>query len=103
MVVYMISYDIKVKDSFEYEPLYKAIKGISTNCCHPLESVWFVDTTTKSAADIMNILSPHLTLKDKGGDAIIIRRCVDAGAGHYGSSSVDWMNSSNRTWSTPPY
>ncbi|MCG4256928.1 hypothetical protein [Acetobacter senegalensis] len=103
MAVYMISYDIKVKDSFEYQPLYEAIKGISGTWCHPVESVWFVDTVRFSATDIMNKLKPFLTLKDKGGDDIVIRRCIDSGAGHYKSDAVDWMNDPSRTWAIPRY
>ncbi|MCG4273893.1 hypothetical protein [Acetobacter senegalensis] len=101
MAVYMISYDIKVKDSFEYQPLYEAIKGISGTWCHPLESVWFVDTTTLSADDIMKKLRPLLTIRDKGGDTIIIRRCLKEGGGVYSKEAIDWILDDRRTWLEP--
>ena len=103
MAVYMISYDIEVADSFEYSSLYEAIAGISGDWSHPLESVWFVDTTTMSASDIMNKLRPHLTIRKNGGDKILIIRCTDDVSAHYESHDVDWINSPSRTWNNPPY
>lgn len=102
MAVYMISYDIKVKDSFEYEPLYKAIKEISGSWCHPLESVWFVDTTTFNGDGIMEILRPFLAFGDKGGDTIIIRRCLKEGGGIYSKEAINWILDDRRTWLVPP-
>ena len=96
MAVYMITYDLKVKNKDEYQPLYEAIQGLGSNC-HPVESVWFVDTM-KSPNDIMNILRPLLSLEKKGGDDIIIRRCMNSGNGHYKTKDIDWMNSKERSW-----
>lgn len=103
MAVYMITYDIKVKDSFEYQPLYEAIKGISGCWCHPVESVWFVDTVRFSATDIMNKLKPFLTLRNHNGDRILINRCTESNSGWFHKDSIDWFNSRNRTWTNPPY
>lgn len=102
MAVYMISYDIKVKDNFEYKPLYEAIKGISGYWCWPLESVWFVDTTRLDANDIMKRLRPFLTIRDKGGDTIIIRRCLKEGDGVYSKEAINWIIDDRRTWLIPP-
>ncbi|GLH29721.1 hypothetical protein WSS15_23710 [Acetobacter pasteurianus] len=103
MAVYMITYDIKVVDNFEYQSLYEAIKGISGVYCHPVESVWFVDTIRFSETDIMNKLKPFLTLRGHDGDRILINRCTDDNAGWYSSKDIDWFNSPTRTWANPPY
>ena len=105
MAVYMITYDIEVEDSFEYEDLWKEIKDLAGDgkWIRPLESVWFVDTITLSANDIFNHLKAHLTLKEKNGDSIIIRRCIPDGQGHYLKADINWMVSKDRTWDTPAY
>lgn len=103
MAVYMITYDIKVVDNFEYPKLYEAIKGISGEWCHPQESVWFVDTTIFSSRDIMAKLQPCLTLREHGGDSIIVIRCTSDSSGYSYKEANDWINSPYRTWETPAY
>lgn len=103
MAVYMITYDIKVADNFEYPKLYEAIKGISGIWCHPVESVWFVDTVRFSETDIMNKLKPFLTIRSHNGDRILINRCTKSNSGWFSKDCVDWFNSQNRTWTNPPY
>ena len=96
MAVYMITYDLKVKNKDEYQPLYEAIQGLGSNC-HPVESVWFVDTKL-SSTEIMDKLRVLLSLKEKGGDRIIISKCTINISGHFGKEEIDWINSSKRNW-----
>lgn len=61
-MVYLITYDINtaVKD---YNSLYDAIKGISNDYQHPLESVWLVNTNL-DRAQVYNLIRPYMDSKD---------------------------------------
>ena len=98
MAVFMISYDIKVQENFEYPKLYEAIKKIGS-WCPVLESVWYVDTVDYSATDIYDYLHPYLTLQKKGGDTLIVQRCHISNRGWLNVDVVAWLESPDRTWS----
>jgi len=97
MAVFMITYDIRIKDRDEYPEIYKTIKSLGS-WCHPLESVWFVDTTTKTATQIRSSIETRM----RKGDNILVIRCVNERSGYYNESCIDWMRSADRTWKTPP-
>ncbi|ACI52501.1 conserved hypothetical protein [Gluconacetobacter diazotrophicus PA1 5] len=98
MAVYMITYDLKAFEKRNYTGLYDAIKGYE-HWCRPFEAVWFVDTVTKSEADISMELKPHL--QSENGDTLLVIRVIQERSGYYSAKCVDWMQSDSRTWRTP--
>lgn len=63
-MIYLITYDL-VNKSKDYSLLYQAIQSIG-DVVHPLESVWFVDATTRrfNAAAIASLLRSHMEESD---------------------------------------
>jgi hypothetical protein len=85
-MVYSISYDLK-KPGQDYEDLYKAIKGLGSNC-HPLLSTWLVDCKL-TPRNVYDSLSPYL---DKN-DLIFISAVTKSN--YYGllpKNCVEWLN-----------
>lgn len=88
MSTYLISYDLnKHKD---YPALYEAIKAISKNWCHPLDSTWFV-VTELSASQIRDRILKAIDLDD---DLIVSRMDLSDCAWHLHDEGVSrWLKS----------
>ncbi len=64
MKVFLISYDLR-KVGQNYAPLYDAIKSLSSDWQHPMESVWFVKVSDDVFAQaIFDTLKPALDDND---------------------------------------
>lgn len=62
--MYLIIYDLR-NPGRDYNSLYDAIKGLSNNLQHPLESTWFVASTgTLTAQTIFDRLKPYMDDND---------------------------------------
>lgn len=83
-MVYLITYDINtvIKD---YNELYEAIKGISNDYQHPLESVWLVNTNI-DRVQVYNLIRPHMDSRDY----LLI---AEIKGGYYG-----WLNKKVWEW-----
>ena len=62
-MIYIITYDIN-KVVKNYDKLYDAIKYISGDFQHPLESTWFVYTNYMTQEEIYKRLRPYIGDKD---------------------------------------
>lgn len=67
MRTYIISYDLNKHKN--YPALYEAIKAISNNWCHPLDSTWFVVTDLNA----IQIRDRILKVIDEDDDLIVAR------------------------------
>lgn len=86
-IVYLISYDINsaIKD---YSALYDAIKGISGDYQHPLESVWLVSTPL-NREQVFNLIHKEMDERDN----LLI---VEVKGNYYGwlkNSVWEWLKS----------
>lgn len=83
-MVYLITYDINttIKD---YSDLYDAIKGISGDYQHPLESVWLVNTDL-NRIELFNAIHDKMSSQDY---LLIIEVCGE----YYG-----WLNKNVWDW-----
>lgn len=63
MALYLISYDINEKDSFEYEGLWSYLKEIGA--VRILYSEWLVKGSTGSADSIYGTMAPLTQIKDR--------------------------------------
>lgn len=61
-IIYSISYDLR-QPGRNYSDLYEAIKELDPSFQHPLESNWFVRSTSH-ADDIYKHLRPHIDDND---------------------------------------
>lgn len=86
-MVYLISYDINtaIKD---YDALYSAIKGISGDYQHPLESVWLVYTPNHSADEIFHRLHELISPKDH----LLVVRFSNQYQGWLSKIVWEWLN-----------
>lgn len=89
MNTYLITYDLnKQKD---YPALYEAIKAISNNWSHPIDSTWFVATD-------LNALQIHerlLKVIDEDDDLIVARMARGDYAYHLHNNEIaSWLNNS---------
>lgn len=87
MFYYIISYDLRTPER-DYTSLYAAIKQLTPNWSHPLESTWVV-RTEKSANDIYNILRLNMDRNDR---ILIIKVDPNDKQGWMDKSFWDWMN-----------
>lgn len=83
-MVLLVTYDLN-KPGKDYSELYKAIRAISNDCIHPLESIWILDTSysAKSASDY---LRNHI---DSNDNLFVVRLTRD---------SAGWMAKDAWTW-----
>lgn len=58
-----IHYDLRTPGR-NYEALYTAIRNTGSTWAHPLESMWVV-MTTKSAAQVRDIIAAHVDRNDQ--------------------------------------
>ena len=63
MALYLISYDITVKDKFEYEPLYAKLKGL--DAIRILYSQWVMPSDPDKATHIYNVFKGLIQDKDR--------------------------------------
>lgn len=91
-MIHSITYDLK-QPGRNYDDLYQAIKSYSS-WAHPLESVWFVDTSSdpRSVCD-------HLKQYIDSNDILFVVRMSRSWASiNLGDDLVNWLNSPTRTW-----
>lgn len=86
-MVYLITYDIN-KVVKNYDELYAAIKNISGDYQHPLESTWFVSSDL-SREEIYNRLRHLIDAKDR----LFIIRMRGEYYGWLSKNVWDWLNS----------
>lgn len=86
-MVYLITYDIN-KVVKNYEDLYTAIKNISGDYQHPLESTWFVSSDL-SREEIYNRLRHLMDAKDR----LFIIRMKGEYYGWLSKNVWEWLNS----------
>lgn len=86
-MVYLITYDIN-KVVKNYEELYAAIKNISGDFQHPLESTWFVSTDLPRE-EIYNRLRHLIDAKDR----LFIIRMKGEYYGWLSKNVWEWLNS----------
>ena len=86
-MVYLITYDIN-KVVKNYEDLYTAIKNISGDYQHPLESTWFVSSDL-SREEIYNRLRHSIDAKDR----LFIIRMKGEYYGWLSKNVWEWLNS----------
>lgn len=84
-MVYLITYDINTAVK-NYDDLYTAIKGISGDFQHPLESTWLV-STNESIENLYNMLRPLITDKDR----LLILRMNNRYYGWLSKNVWDWL------------
>lgn len=89
-MIYLISYDIN-KVVKNYDELYVAIKEISGDFQHPLESTWFVATDSLTQADIYKRLRPLIDDKDY----LFVARLTKDYYGWLAKNVWDWINAHN--------
>ncbi|MFZ2280434.1 MAG: hypothetical protein WAW39_21725 [Prosthecobacter sp.] len=84
--LYVVSYDLK-KQGQNYPALYKAIKD-SGEWLHPLESTWFVYTTT--AGDrLRDSIGQHLDSNDK---LVVLKVATPGGTQGFTQTELEWIN-----------
>lgn len=86
-MIYLITYDIN-KVIKNYDDLYVAIKGLSGDFQHPLESTWFVATDNKNQEDIYKSLRPLIDEKDY----LFVTRLTKDYYGWLPKNVWDWIN-----------
>lgn len=69
-MLYQIVYELKASGK-DYSPLYLAIKKLGKST-HPLESVWYVDSSL-TISEVTQILAPYV---DSNSDKILISEIV---------------------------
>jgi CRISPR/Cas system-associated endoribonuclease Cas2 len=62
MALYLISYDIKENNSFEYQPLWDRLKEWAAK--RVLYSEWVVDSDVGQAKNIYDDIAPLLSMND---------------------------------------
>jgi hypothetical protein len=82
----MISYDLK-KPGQDYATLIKAIKSISGDWCHPLESTWVVPTSL-SAVQVRDRLKPYM---DSNDSILVVNITNDDYSGYLDDRAVTWL------------
>lgn len=88
-MVYLITYDINavVKN---YDDLYAAIKSISGDYQHPLESTWFV-ATDMSRKQVYDSLRSHIN----DSDHLFVMRMTNDYYGWLSKNVWEWLNAHN--------
>ena len=87
MGYYLISYDLRTPGK-DYTSLYAAIKQISPQWQHPLESTWFIYTSL-SSGEIYNRLYIHMDRSDR---IVIIKVDEKDKQGWLSKTFWDWIN-----------
>lgn len=73
-MVFHISYDLR-KPGRDYSTLYEQIKKLGS-WCHPVDSTWYVDTTSNDAVAVRD----SLKTKMDSSDALIVTQASTPGA-----------------------
>jgi hypothetical protein len=80
MAVYMIGYDLKHRHITDYENLFAAIKKLSSDWWHCLDSTWLI-SHPGTADTIWKALAPHMhntTVRDTGDRLLVVQVIKDA-------------------------
>lgn len=85
MNIFIITYDLIAPDK-DYQSLYEAIESYKEHA-HPLESVWFVKTSS-SAENIRDHLKSYLDSNDK----IFVAEIDDWASKRIPKKVTDWLN-----------
>lgn len=86
-MVYLITYDINTAVK-NYDDLYAAIKGISGDFQHPLESTWLV-STDEPIKNLYDVLRPLISDRDH----LLILRMNSKYYGWLSKNVWDWLKS----------
>jgi len=86
MKTFLITYDLK--EGQDYEPLYKAIKGLTDNSWHGMQNVWFIKgNDTLECSDIVTELMKHVYSNDK----LFVCKLTDWWSAGLRQDGVDWL------------
>lgn len=86
-MIYLVTYDIN-KVVKNYDELYAAIKNISGDFQHPLESTWLVYSDNMNQTDIYRHLRPYIDEKDY----LFVVRLTKEYHGWLAKNVWDWIN-----------
>ncbi|GBQ46381.1 hypothetical protein [Acetobacter ghanensis] len=94
MSVIMVTYDLHKPGDKGYDALYDYLRAY--DCRHPVESVWFLDTS-KPTETIMDDIVKILPYPDH--DMLIVIRQKKKGWVTYGTPRLaEWFKDPKRTW-----
>lgn len=84
-MVYLITYDLNDPGQ-DYDDLYDAIKQLASSWIHPLDSTWFIKSSS-SASDIRDRLKDVLDESDK----VIVMRASGEWATNFKDDDTEWL------------